>query len=630
MPDLNDLDLNVVKDPIDLRDLYYEGSLLELPRWIDNRGRVPLVLDQGQEGACTGFGLAAVANFLLHNRAGARQLRSNDGASARMLYEMAKRYDEWPGRDYAGSSIRGAMKGWHKHGVCREATWPYRTSQAGRLTARRQTDAVDRPLGNYFRVRHLHLSHMHSAIAEAGILYASADVHAGWSNPNRTTGKIRYRGEKTGGHAFAIVGYDEEGFWIQNSWGRDWGVQGFAHLSYDDWLEHGFDCWVARLGVVTYSRANEDVSAREGSASGRVQTFDYLPHAAAVSAAIRPHLVNLGNDGELSDSGRYQTDEQDIEEIFKVSIPEQTRDWAGPKRILLYAHGGLNDEKKSAARIASMRPYFLANEIYPIHFMWETGIGESIGHIVRDAFSHRRFGGLWSSFKDRLLDLADDGIELAIGRIGRALWREMKENAEGASEDRHGADVLAKHLRQFQLDGNDIELHLVGHSAGTILLSHMIPALALWELDVKSLTFYAPACTTGLFRDNVIPHLGGGRTVDRATVFNLNGAAERDDDVINVYNKSLLYLVSGAFEERRDEPILGLERDLEKDSAVVNALGGVVRKTGPAVIRSSRGGAVRLRSNSDSHGGFDNDAHTLNSTLRIVKGRNQIAKPFPD
>ena len=52
----------VKKDPLDLRDIMYEGSLKELPLSIDNRGSVPFVMDQGKEGACTGFGLAAVVN----------------------------------------------------------------------------------------------------------------------------------------------------------------------------------------------------------------------------------------------------------------------------------------------------------------------------------------------------------------------------------------------------------------------------------------------------------------------------------------------------------------------------------------------------------------------------------------
>ena len=66
MSHLTKENLDVVKDPLDLRDLKYEGSLIELPRWIDNRRKVPFVLDQGNEGACTGFGLAAVVNYLMH------------------------------------------------------------------------------------------------------------------------------------------------------------------------------------------------------------------------------------------------------------------------------------------------------------------------------------------------------------------------------------------------------------------------------------------------------------------------------------------------------------------------------------------------------------------------------------
>ncbi len=67
--------LDAAKDPLDLRDLYYEGTLDELPPWVNNRGMVPFVLDQQKEGACTGFALAAVVNFLLHNRAGAPMLK---------------------------------------------------------------------------------------------------------------------------------------------------------------------------------------------------------------------------------------------------------------------------------------------------------------------------------------------------------------------------------------------------------------------------------------------------------------------------------------------------------------------------------------------------------------------------
>ncbi len=55
--------LNVRGDPPDIRDHIYEPALVRLKSEIDNR-EPGLILDQGQEGACTGFGLTAVINLV--------------------------------------------------------------------------------------------------------------------------------------------------------------------------------------------------------------------------------------------------------------------------------------------------------------------------------------------------------------------------------------------------------------------------------------------------------------------------------------------------------------------------------------------------------------------------------------
>ncbi len=103
--------LNAVEDAPDFRDFPYQPALLQLKDEIEPP-KDRLVLDQGREGACTGFGLAAVINLLLARKKSKRRV------SARMLYEMAQKYDEWKGEDYSGSSCRGAIRGWHSMGVC--------------------------------------------------------------------------------------------------------------------------------------------------------------------------------------------------------------------------------------------------------------------------------------------------------------------------------------------------------------------------------------------------------------------------------------------------------------------------------------------------------------------------------
>src|SRR5258707_14247536 len=63
--------LDARPDTLDFRDQMFEASLIEVPTsrpLADYRAaRVP-ILDQGSEGACTGFGLATVIHYLLRTR----------------------------------------------------------------------------------------------------------------------------------------------------------------------------------------------------------------------------------------------------------------------------------------------------------------------------------------------------------------------------------------------------------------------------------------------------------------------------------------------------------------------------------------------------------------------------------
>lgn len=115
-PSLRGRKLDARPDRVDLRDRPYLPRLASLPdRYPDSRfiaRKLPgytqagLILDQRQEGACTGFGLAAVVNYLFWKNAPSGR-RTVTRVSPRMLYHLARFYDEWPGEDYEGSSCRG-------------------------------------------------------------------------------------------------------------------------------------------------------------------------------------------------------------------------------------------------------------------------------------------------------------------------------------------------------------------------------------------------------------------------------------------------------------------------------------------------------------------------------------------
>jgi len=94
------------------------------------------------------------------------------------------------------------------------------------------------------------------------------------------------------------------------------------------------------------------------------------------------------------------------------------------------------------------------------------------------------------------------------------------------------------------------------------------------------------------------------------TIYNLGDDLERNDRVTLAYNKSLLYLVSRAFEEQTPAPILGMEKYCETVSR---------RKLPRLTVRYSKGDVPGARvTASPSHGGFDNDPLTMNHILRRV------------
>jgi hypothetical protein len=602
--------LDAMPDTIDFRDSMYSPALVEVPPVSDLAGyrKIGLpVLDQGREGACTGFGLATVANFLLRGRG---KKASADEVSAWMLYAMAKRYDEWPGEEYSGSSARGAMKGWHKHGVCAARLWEDATGESG-LDETRAGDAIHRPLGAYFRVNHKDLVAMHAAIGEVGILYATCRVHSGWQLVGKGEADIPYSADLIGAHAFAIVGYDREGLWIQNSWGPDWGSGGLARIGYGDWLENGTDVWVAALGVpIELGRVAAPASLR--SAAPRSQE-------AYVYSALRPHIVTARNDGRLDPKGVYGLTREGLRSIVEEQMPRRMQGWAR-KRLMLHAHGGLVPEASAVQYVANNREAALAAEVYPLSFIWRSDAWSTIRNILQEAFSRRRDEGLLDRAKDFMLDRIDDTLE-PLARIlgGKAMWDEMKENAQLATTGPEGAARLTADLLIGQHSKGAIdELHLVGHSAGAIFQAYLAQYLIDEGLRVDSVTLWAPACTVELFEEIYKPRIAAGQ-IRAFRLFTLDDRTEQDDHCANIYHKSLLYLVSHAFERRpripfiqEGTPILGLERDLKK---------ALPRTYWDGKARRWFLSPAAAESDATHHGDFDNDSRTLAATIRMVTAR---------
>ena len=230
-------------DPYDARDKVFLAARRRLPKHIDNREECTLVRNQAEEGTCTGYALVAVAEFLYW-----RKLGLPPDLSERWAYEKAKLYDEWEGENYDGSTIRGAVKGWAKEGICPERYWPYKSGKRGRPKPYSRIRAKEYPIAKYERC--LMINNIKHAIHYRGCVLAGVNIHEGWHS---TIGKeiipFKSKYHPQSDHAVAFVGYDDEKevFWVKNSWGKEWGIKGFAGLTYKDALVNMQDVWMVSI-----------------------------------------------------------------------------------------------------------------------------------------------------------------------------------------------------------------------------------------------------------------------------------------------------------------------------------------------------------------------------------------------
>ena len=147
---------------------------------------------------------------------------------------------------------------------------------------------------------------------------------------------------------------------------------------------------------------------------------------------------------------------------------------------------------------------------------------QTLKNMLSDATKRRRPEGFIDAAKDFMLDRLDDALEpIARMLTGKDAWSEMKENALLATATDAGgarivADEIAKLLKRFP----EIELHLVGHSAGSIFHAPLLQYLTAngvinrgvmaaakvkgLGLPVKTCTLWAPACTCLLYTSRCV------------------------------------------------------------------------------------------------------------------------------
>jgi pimeloyl-ACP methyl ester carboxylesterase len=338
---------------------------------------------------------------------------------------------------------------------------------------------------------------------------------------------------------------------------------------------------------------------------------------------ISPFVINMENEGRLSQRGRFRTNDDDLVALLKNHVPVALERWrlarGEPLDLAIYAHGGLTDEDAAAETARAWIPHLYTNRIFPVFLMWETGAGDTLRNLFEDVTRGEAeleaAGGNWERFKERFEEWKDERLEGLARFPGGKLWAEMKQNAAALSG--HADAGVVKFLalltsRAIRAALPPIRVHLIGHSAGAVVHSYLGARALKQGLDVASISLLAPAVRLDLFDAQL------GTAIEEreipVLIANLTDAAERNDDTCRPYGHSLLYLVSRAFENEEETPLLGMEKHLVP--ALATRLSGARVRQLPCP--GGRWDSASAATRATTHGGLDDDAAVRDAVVAFI------------
>ncbi len=245
---------NLKKDRVDERDRVWEAPPLTgivLPSSVDLSGKCPPVYDQGNLGSCTAQAIGALLDMIHVQSTG-----EDFFTPSRLFIYYFERELMGTINEDSGASIRDGIKVTVKKGACPETMHPYDIS---RFTEKPSDDAIEAALDfqalEYNRIFLNSLRLIKRTLAAGYPIVCGIMVYESFESEEvEETGIVpmpdTVKEDLLGGHAVMIVGYDDESetFLVRNSWGDEWGNDGYFTLPYA-FVKDAFltsDMWVIK------------------------------------------------------------------------------------------------------------------------------------------------------------------------------------------------------------------------------------------------------------------------------------------------------------------------------------------------------------------------------------------------
>jgi len=241
------LKYNLKRQEQDKRDhLFSTVAGKSIPKLIDMRRLMPSIYNQLELGSCTANSSVAYTVFL----------NSNKVELSRLFEYFKAREIEGTIDEDSGATNRDNVKSIKKNGICEEKFMPYDISKFTiPPTLNAIINAKNYTISSYAALSNL--SSIKQALAMSRPVIIGMDVYESFeSDIVAKTGKMPMpldSEECLGGHSVLVVGYIDAPktfkttkgcLIVRNSWGTEWGDNGYFYMPYEYLVKHTFDYWV--------------------------------------------------------------------------------------------------------------------------------------------------------------------------------------------------------------------------------------------------------------------------------------------------------------------------------------------------------------------------------------------------